>query len=67
MIDLFRVQQRGSPIALNPDVDRDVFYSSCLQTSGLVYLLESYHSSRTQRLVKVSKLYFLDTGLCSIP
>ncbi len=38
---------------------------SILETSGIVYLLEPYHTSVTKRLVKSSKLYFLDTGLCS--
>lgn len=36
---------------------------SILQTSGIVYLLEPYHSNVTKRLVKTPKLYFLDTGL----
>ncbi len=125
LMDIFRRIWTGSfpAIALNPDVDRDVFYSSylqtyiqrdvrdltrvgdesafthfirataartgqllnmadlardsdvdpktakswlsILQTSGLIYLLEPYHSNRTKRLVKAPKLYFLDTGLCS--
>lgn len=38
---------------------------SILQTSGVVYLLEPYHSNTTKRLVKTPKLYFLDTGLAS--
>ena len=38
---------------------------SILETSGLVFLLEPYHSNVTRRLVKAPKLYFLDTGLCS--
>lgn len=38
---------------------------SILEASGLVYLLEPYHTSVTKRLVKSPKLYFLDTGLCS--
>ena len=38
---------------------------SILQTSGIIYLLEPYHTNVTKRLVKTSKLYFLDTGLCS--
>lgn len=38
---------------------------SILQASGLVYLLEPYHTNVTKRLVKTPKLYFLDTGLCS--
>lgn len=38
---------------------------SVLETSGLVYLLQPYHSNLTKRLVKTPKLYFLDTGLCA--
>ncbi len=38
---------------------------SVLQTSGIVHLLEPYHTNATKRLVKTPKLYFLDTGLCS--
>jgi hypothetical protein len=38
---------------------------SIMQASGVVYLLEPYHSNLSKRLVKSPKLYFLDTGLCS--
>jgi len=38
---------------------------SILQASGIVYLLEPYHTNLTKRIVKTQKLYFLDTGLCS--
>ena len=38
---------------------------SILEASGVVYLLEPYHSSVTKRLVKAPKLYYLDTGLCA--
>lgn len=38
---------------------------SILQTSGIVHLLEPYHSNVTKRLIKTPKLYMLDTGLCS--
>ena len=38
---------------------------SILETSGIVYLLEPYHTNVTKRLIKTPKLYFLDTGLCS--
>jgi predicted AAA+ superfamily ATPase len=36
---------------------------SILETSGIIYLLEPYHTNVTKRLVKAPKLYFLDTGL----
>jgi predicted AAA+ superfamily ATPase len=38
---------------------------SILQASGIVHLLESYHSNLTKRAIKSPKLYFLDTGLCA--
>ena len=38
---------------------------SILQASGVIYLLEPYHTNVTKRLVKTPKLYFLDTGLCA--
>lgn len=38
---------------------------SILKASGIIYLLEAYHSNTTKRLVKAPKLYFLDTGLCA--
>ena len=38
---------------------------SIMQASGLVYLLEPYHSNLSKRLIKSPKLYFLDTGLCA--
>jgi hypothetical protein len=38
---------------------------SILRASGVVYLLEPYHTNVTKRLLKTPKLYFLDTGLCA--
>jgi hypothetical protein len=38
---------------------------SIMQTSGMVYLLEPYHSNLGKRLIKRPKLYFLDTGLAA--
>lgn len=38
---------------------------SILEASGIVYLLQPYHSNVTKRLVKAPKLYFLDTGLAA--
>lgn len=40
-------------------------WTSILVSSGMIYLLEPYHSNVTKRLVKRPKLYFLDTGLAS--
>ena len=36
---------------------------SILATSGILYLLEPYHTNVTKRMVKAPKLYLLDTGL----
>lgn len=54
-------------MARDTDVDQKTIKSwiSILQTSGLIYLLQPYHSNLTSRLIKTPKLYFLDTGLCS--
>jgi hypothetical protein len=38
---------------------------SVLEASGIVYLLQPYHTNVAKRLVKTPKLYFLDTGLCT--
>lgn len=35
---------------------------SVLEASGLIWLLQPWHSNVTKRLVKTPKLYFLDTG-----
>ncbi len=53
-------------MARDVDVDQKTIKSwiSILETSGLIYLLQPYHSNLTNRLIKTPKLYFLDTGLC---
>ncbi|MEW6221566.1 MAG: AAA family ATPase [Thermodesulfobacteriota bacterium] len=38
---------------------------SILEASGIVHLLEPYHTSISKRLVTAPKVYSLDTGLCS--
>ncbi len=38
---------------------------SILESTGLLYLLEPFHTNVTLRLVKTPKLYFLDTGLAA--
>ena len=54
-------------IARDVDVDLKTIKSwiSILETSGLIYLLQPYHTNVTSRLIKTPKLYFLDTGLCA--
>ncbi len=37
---------------------------SVLEASGIVSLLQPYHSNSIKRLAKSPKLYFLDTGFC---
>ena len=38
---------------------------SILEASGIIILLQPFHSNVTKRIVKTPKLHFLDTGLCS--
>lgn len=54
-------------LARDADIDQKTAkaWLSILETSGLVYLLQPYHTNVTNRLVKTPKLYFLDTGLCA--
>lgn len=40
-------------------------WTSILEASFQVLLLQPYHSNATKRLIKTPKLYFLDTGFCS--
>ena len=54
-------------LARDIDIDQKTVKSwlSILETSGIIYLLQPYHSNLTKRLIKTPKLYFLDTGLCA--
>ena len=36
-----------------------------LQSMGIIYLLEPFHSNELKRMVKTPKLYFCDTGFCA--
>lgn len=38
---------------------------SILETSSLIYVLKPFYSNITNRLIKMPKVYFTDTGLCS--
>lgn len=38
---------------------------SILESAGIIYLLEPYHSNISKRLMKTPKLFFLDTGLAA--
>lgn len=54
-------------LARDVDIDNKTAkaWLSVLETSGLVYLLQPYHSNLSKRIVKAPKLYFLDTGLAA--
>ena len=54
-------------MARNTDISPNTakHWLSILQTSGIIYLLQPYHTNVTKRLVKTPKLYYIDTGLCS--
>ena len=64
-----RTSQMLNLTALARDADVAVntakSWLSILEASGLVLLLQPYHTNVTTRLVKAPKLYFLDTGLCA--
>lgn len=54
-------------LARDVDIDNKTAkaWLSVLETSGLVFLLQPYHTNLTKRMVKAPKLYFLDTGLAA--
>jgi predicted AAA+ superfamily ATPase len=54
-------------LARDVDVDQKTIkaWLSIMETSGLIYLLQPYHTNVTSRIIKTPKLYFLDTGLCA--
>lgn len=54
-------------LARDVDIDNKTAkaWLSVLETSGLVYVLQPYHSNLSKRLIKAPKLYFLDTGLAA--
>ncbi len=39
-------------------------WTSLLEKNGIVFLLKPYHSNLNKRLIKMSKVYFIDSGLC---
>ncbi|MEZ5478680.1 MAG: ATP-binding protein [Thiolinea sp.] len=54
-------------LARDVDIDQKTAkaWLSILETSGIVYLLQPWHSNISKRLLKTPKLYFMDTGLCA--
>lgn len=65
------IAARTGQLSNYSDIARDVGISaptvnawlSILRTSGTVYLLEPYYANLTNRMTKMPKIYFLDTGL----
>ncbi len=37
---------------------------SLLERNGIIYVLKPYHSNLNKRLIKMPKVYFIDSGLC---
>lgn len=60
---LLNVAELARDVGVSPNTAKS--WLSILEASGLVYLLQPWHSNVTKRLVKTPKLYFLDTGLCA--
>jgi hypothetical protein len=60
---LLNMSELGRDVGVSPTTARE--WISVLQTSGQIALLEPYHRSLGQRLVKSPKLYFADTGLAA--
>ena len=51
--------------AIGVDVRTVKKWISILCTSGIIILLDPYMKNVSDRIVKTSKLYFMDTGLCA--
>jgi len=60
---LLNLADMARDVGVAPNTARH--WLSVLQASGLVWLLEPYHTNLAKRLVKTPKLYFLDTGLAA--
>lgn len=60
---LLNITEIGRDCGISPMTAKN--WLSILEASGIIYLLEPYHNNITSRLIKTSKLYFLDTGLCA--
>lgn len=60
---LLNLADMARDVGVAPNTARH--WLSILQASGLIWLLEPYHTNLSKRLVKTPKLYFLDTGLAA--
>lgn len=60
---ILNIADVASDIGVAPNTAKG--WLSILRSSGIVYLLESYHSNLNKRLIKSPKIYMTDTGLAS--
>lgn len=60
---LLNITDMARDVGVAPNTARH--WLSIMAASGLVWLLEPYHTNLSKRLVKTPKLYFLDTGLAA--
>jgi len=60
---LLNLSEMARDAAVAPNTAKH--WLSILVVSGLVWLIEPYHTNLSKRLVKTPKLYFLDTGLAA--
>ncbi|WP_310448860.1 ATP-binding protein [Sulfuritalea sp.] len=60
---LLNIADMARDVGVAPNTARH--WLSILQASGLVWLLEPYHTNLSKRLVKTPKMYFLDSGLAA--
>ncbi len=60
---LLNMADMARDVGISPNTAKQ--WLSILQASGLVWLLEPYHTNVSKRMVKAPKLYFLDSGLAA--
>lgn len=60
---LLNLAEMARDVGVAPNTCKN--WLSVLEASGVVYLLEPWHSNLNKRLMKTPKLYFLDTGLAA--
>lgn len=60
---LLNMTDMARDVGVSPNTVRH--WLSILSASGLIWLMEPYHTNLSKRLVKTPKLYFLDTGLAA--
>ena len=60
---LLNIADMARDVGIAPNTAKQ--WLSVLQASGLIWLLEPYHTNISKRMVKAPKLYFLDSGLAA--